>query len=277
MPAANSLSLNNVAFLANAGPSFVGPLDAFEADIPGAWSPARRLLTSYEGPLVRVRRTSDDTEQDIGYTAAGALDIGALASFVGVSTARVRTVYDQIGSNDLVNATSAEQPTLSASVAAWGGTPALVFAGVPEIMSLGSGISPTALLMGAHSTAFGFGRYCSDAAGNSSFFEFGPGAGWARFGNTDGQIVAAFADDNVGHGFEMWYNGASSIVRIDTAEEASAATAPLNGVQQVGAYANNTQAMIGSIPYMVSVSAFYDITNRAAIRAALGSVFPFAT
>lgn len=260
------------------GASFVGPLDAFSADITGIWSPAQRLLTSYEGPLIRVRRDSDDTESDIGAAATGALDTAALTTFLAGAGGFLRYVYDQVGSNQLGNATTTEQPAINTAVTAWGETPAMVFAGVPNILSFGTAISPTSLLLGAHSTSStGFGRYCSDAAGTSSFFEISTSSAFARYGNGDGQISILFADGAVGHGLEMWYDGLNSISRIDTAEEAAAATAPLANITVVGAYANNTQAMIGSIPYIVALDAFYNISDRAAVRAALASVFPFAT
>jgi hypothetical protein len=43
----------------------------------------RRLRSAYAGPAVRVRRSSDGTEQDIGLTASGELDTSALMAFVG--------------------------------------------------------------------------------------------------------------------------------------------------------------------------------------------------
>jgi hypothetical protein len=42
-----------------------------------------------------VRRSSDSTEQDIGFTSVGALDTAALLSFCGAGNGFVRTVYDQ--------------------------------------------------------------------------------------------------------------------------------------------------------------------------------------
>ena len=63
------LQLQRVIYPAGAlgGPAFVGALDAYASGLAGAWSVSRRLLTSYSGPLVRVRRSSDNAEQDIGF------------------------------------------------------------------------------------------------------------------------------------------------------------------------------------------------------------------
>jgi len=95
-----------------AGPSFVGPLDGYTANMAGAWSVGRRLLTSYEGSLIRIRRSSDDAEQDIGFDANGDLDTAAIASFVGANSAYVTKVYAQSGSTHWENATASTQPLI---------------------------------------------------------------------------------------------------------------------------------------------------------------------
>jgi len=43
----------------------------------------RRLAQSYNGSAIRVRRSSDNTEQDIGFNDSGSLDEASLSSFVG--------------------------------------------------------------------------------------------------------------------------------------------------------------------------------------------------
>jgi hypothetical protein len=70
-------------------------------DLPAplaAWS-TRRLVAAYNGPLLRVRRSDDHTERDIGFTSSGSLDSAALLLFVSRSTAHVVTWYDQSGNN----------------------------------------------------------------------------------------------------------------------------------------------------------------------------------
>lgn len=75
--------------------AFIGPLDAYASGLAGAWSVSRRLLATYTGPLFRVRRSSDSTEQDINATAAGLVDTTALLAFCGSGSGFIRTVYDQ--------------------------------------------------------------------------------------------------------------------------------------------------------------------------------------
>jgi hypothetical protein len=108
------LSLANTLGSARAsGGAFVGPLDAYTSGMVSAHSVIRRLLTSYEGALVRIRRSSDDAEQDVGVTSAGLLDTAAITSFVGANSAYVTTVYDQSGnSRNYLQATASLQPRL---------------------------------------------------------------------------------------------------------------------------------------------------------------------
>ena len=63
-----------------------------------AWS-TRKLVGPYTGPLVRVRRSSDQNESDIPATSDGSLDTTALDIFVGNNHAHVVCWYDQSGNN----------------------------------------------------------------------------------------------------------------------------------------------------------------------------------
>lgn len=72
------------------------PLDV-RAVPPVAAFGLRRLTVAYQGPLIRVRRTSDNGEMDVAATADGALDTGALLAFVGPGDGRVVRWYDQSG------------------------------------------------------------------------------------------------------------------------------------------------------------------------------------
>jgi hypothetical protein len=52
--------------------------------------------SSYTGACIRVQRSSDNTQQDIGFVS-GALDVSSLATFVGSGTGYVVRWYDQSG------------------------------------------------------------------------------------------------------------------------------------------------------------------------------------
>jgi hypothetical protein len=81
-----------------------------------AYSVARRLSSTYTGALIRVRRSSDNTEQDIGYNALNRLDESALTTFVGAGNGFVTTWYDQSGNGlDSTQSTAISQPQIVSS------------------------------------------------------------------------------------------------------------------------------------------------------------------
>lgn len=68
----------------------------------------RKLNSSYTGAAINVRRTSPTVaSQDIGFTAAGDLDVGALSTFCGSGDGFVQVWYDQSGNGR--NATQTSQ------------------------------------------------------------------------------------------------------------------------------------------------------------------------
>ena len=75
----------------------------------------RKLRTAYSGSAVRVRRSSDNTEQDIGFVS-GQLDTVSLLVFCGVDNGFVTTWYDQSGNaRDATQTTQANQPQIVSS------------------------------------------------------------------------------------------------------------------------------------------------------------------
>lgn len=113
-----------------------GPLNAVSASSGGANSSVaiaysvRQLKTTYEhtaitppaavsgftnssSPLVRVRRSSDNNQLDIGYDANGYLDTATLKTFVGAGSGFISVWYDQSGnSRDALQSTQAAQPRI---------------------------------------------------------------------------------------------------------------------------------------------------------------------
>jgi hypothetical protein len=115
--------------------SFVGAYD----DIPNivtAYS-TRRLLTAYTGSLLRIRRSSDNEQQDFGYDGNGDLDTAAIATFVGGGSGFIVTWYDQSGGGYHANqATPAAQPLYVAS--GQNGRPVPRFDGNDDFLSMGA-------------------------------------------------------------------------------------------------------------------------------------------
>lgn len=94
--------------------SFVGLLDTYP-NAAVAYS-VRKLRAAYTGSAIRVRRSSDNAESDIGFTALGNLDTTSLTSFCGAGNGFVTTWYDQSGSGvNATQTTAANQPQIVSS------------------------------------------------------------------------------------------------------------------------------------------------------------------
>ena len=71
----------------------------------------RKLKVSYSGFAIRVRRSSDNTEQNIGFNTSNDLDTTALTAFVGSGSGFITTWYDQSGnSKNVIQTTANRQP-----------------------------------------------------------------------------------------------------------------------------------------------------------------------
>ena len=119
-------------------PSFTGILDTYSGAAV-AYSAARRLSSSYTGALIRVRRSSDNTEQDIGYNGSNVLDESALTSFVGANNGFVVKLYDQSGNGkNMEQSTAANQPKIvnSGTVLKDNSKPALSFNGTSQYLAV---------------------------------------------------------------------------------------------------------------------------------------------
>jgi hypothetical protein len=75
----------------------------------------RKLRTAYTGNSIRVRRSSDNAEQDIGFSGNN-LDTSALTTFCSGTNGFVTTWYDQSGNaNNATQTTAANQPQIVSS------------------------------------------------------------------------------------------------------------------------------------------------------------------
>lgn len=121
------------------GGGFTGAMDAFA--FPWRAYSLRRLLSVYTGPLIRVRRSSDDTTQDIGFDITGHLDNTALLAFVGSGNGFVTRWYDQSGSGaNLEQGTLASQPSIvtAGALNTLDGLPAVTFDGTNDWLTVAS-------------------------------------------------------------------------------------------------------------------------------------------
>ena len=104
----------------------------------------RKLRAAYTGSAIRVRRSSDNTEQDIGFTTANVLDTTSLTSFCSGTNGFVTTWYDQSGNGlNEIQTTAANQPQIvsSGSILLDNGKPCLSFDGINDNLNVASSIN----------------------------------------------------------------------------------------------------------------------------------------
>ena len=116
--------------------SFVGLLDTYP-NAAAAYS-LRKLRAAYTGNAIRVRRSSDNTETNIGFTALGNLDESALTTFCSGTNGFVTTWYDQSGNGlNATQSTAINQPQIvsAGAVLLQGSKPTLRFDGINNRLS----------------------------------------------------------------------------------------------------------------------------------------------
>ena len=102
-----------------------------------ALSPARRLVDSYTGPLIRVREDGGNAEQDIGFDSNGDLDTASLLSFCGSNMGYVKVIYNQIGTEHVFQTSFPDQPYIvnNGVLETSNGKPAIEFDSGDEMIS----------------------------------------------------------------------------------------------------------------------------------------------
>jgi hypothetical protein len=115
---------------------FVGLLDLYPS-AAAAYS-LRKLRSGYTGDAIKVRRASDNTEQDIGFVN-NELDTSALTTFCSGTNGFVTTWYDQSGNaRNATQKTAARQPQIvtSGSVITLNSKPSILWVTGDGAMSL---------------------------------------------------------------------------------------------------------------------------------------------
>ena len=141
--------------------------EAFAADAIHAWSIVK-VREDYSGDCWLLRRSSDGGELLIGFIGTGpeVVDKAAAVAFCGAGDGFLIKKFDQIGSVDLINTTSPEQPQVVSSGVA---LEAPDFDGsVPQSLS-----ALVAIITVAPLTFTGWGKVDTDSSGNKTLFMTG--------------------------------------------------------------------------------------------------------
>ena len=107
-----AVTATNAAGSASAGSNALA-IPLFPGSPVGIFS-VRKVGTGYAGPCLKVRRTSDSVQQDIGFNpATGFIDMSAAAAFAGSALLYVTKWYDQSGGGlDVAQASPGAEPLL---------------------------------------------------------------------------------------------------------------------------------------------------------------------
>ena len=177
----------------------------------------RKLRTAFAGSAVRVRRSSDSTEQDIGFSGED-LDTTALLTFAGAGSAYVKVFYDQSGSaRDLTQATTTLQPRIvnAGTLDAVGGRAVAVFDGVDDQFT---SVGGAALYNAGASSGLLVLKATTPAVISAPIGEGNAASGNARFlplySNTSGNIASIFRDDTTTN----MVNASSSVAIFNAAK-----------------------------------------------------------
>lgn len=195
-------------------------LDAY----PGATAAfaMHKLRAAYSGSCIRVRRSSDNAEQDIGFSGTD-LDESALTTFVGANNGFVTTWYDQSGNgNNYTQTTASIQHKIvnAGSVYKAGGRAILTPSSDQERMTTGTlspAVSQPYTRMGVFSQGSGAAAYALDAPSQRAIIGI-RGSDWSIYA---GGFVDGGTPDTNRHLRTAIFNGASSNNLVDGASVAT--------------------------------------------------------
>lgn len=168
---------------------------------------------------IRVRRNSDNTQQDINTLSNGTLDAAALTTFLAATTGNVVTCYDKVGTNDFTQPSAGLQPPILASAlnTSYGMTcsSSVELNSSVDFSATGQPAS-VSVLAKRTSGVTGFSTaWSSDSSGNIQ-------VGFSNAANQGlifaGTVVSVTGvADNAFHALNVGFNGASTIYNIDGA------------------------------------------------------------
>jgi hypothetical protein len=131
----------------------------------------RKLRSAYSGSAIRVRRSSDNAETNIGFVS-NQLDTASLLTFCGAGNGFVTNWYDQSGNNkDAIQTTALNQPQIvnSGSVILVNSKPSLQV-DINDSLSLTSTFVPIKTTFGVIKRNIGTGNFFIYGGGVSHYY-----------------------------------------------------------------------------------------------------------
>jgi len=192
---------------------YTGPGDV----VPGAtaWWGLRAYTSATIGnATIRLRRDSDQVEQDFTTLASGHLDTGSITTFKGAANLFVVKLYDQVGTNDMTQATAANQPQFILNGFGTNSVMRCVKASSLGLVSLNAiaQAQPYTWSMVAKRTA-SFTLQNTFIGDLNAEFYFKTADSVAIFAGGPEMVISA--TDNAMHSVNAVFNGASSLMNVD--------------------------------------------------------------
>ena len=209
--------------------SFSGlDLANFSSDSPVLALSTRRINSGYTGPLIRLRTSKDNSEQDFGsgLGMGETVDYSAIDTFLNGGTAHVVKWYDQSGQGrDLQQTVASDQPTFDAGATTgravrFNGNSSVNLESVAQVT--GGFFSSGPAVSIHHATDNNDTGFCSNmtvstsqgVAGQFTFFRTNRRSNQNRFGWSGTQFFPSVAA--VSGNEYNYYNHDGSNLRVDT-------------------------------------------------------------
>lgn len=266
-------------------PGFIGVIDAVGTSAEVAYSTARKLRAGYTGNAFRVRRSSDNAEQDIGFVN-NEVDTASLLTFCGAGNGFVVTLYDQSGNvRDVTQATAGSQPQCvgSGALLTRGGKLTAVYDGGDSLAQTAfTMVSQTVNAVVKANSLVGVPTIWRQNTGVESALRFNgtayqyyrsPGGvptGAGTPGTTNARVMTAVA--NTGTTTQLWADGASQWT-FGSGFGNGAST----GAMSVGASPTATEFFIGDISEVIIFSSNLTIIQRGILEGNQGLFYSIAS
>jgi hypothetical protein len=237
---------------------------------------------NYTGPVVRVRRSSDNAELDIG-SVAGQLDTAALLAHTGGGSGFVATWYDISGNaRHATQTTAASQPRIvnAGVVDTINGAPSLVFSGAQRLLCGGTRFGDSTNFTSITT----FRREDAAITPRSAYGNRVTSGRILRTTNTtilyahiNGSFPAAIAYTNataVVHS-AIVESGVLTRHRVNGASEQSSVVAFISagGSMQLGTSATGAEFFVGPIGEMIFFDATISNADRLTLERSQGAAF----
>jgi hypothetical protein len=221
----------------------------------------RKLRSAYTGSAIRVRRSSDNTETDIGFSSTFGLDTTSLTSFCSGTNGFVTTWYDQSGNGaNSTQTTAANQPQIvsSGSVININGNPSIQFDGLTN--NLANSFSGSAA---ANVSAFAVRSFASYPSTYRTMFNFntyglthnstgGPTQyGVAHIFNNSTTVLSNNYPTTTGQALDTTINQTTLERNNFSATLISLGVGYGNGNGSIGSYSGTAQPFLGNLQELV--------------------------